>query len=389
MDWPEQNRNFTYKHLFTMRKICFWIGSIFLLASAVQAQTLKSIRKQMILIPGSTFIMGGGYQYRIDGFTMKYVGEDDWYEKANTGGVAMGEIPGSNNPERQVTVPSFYLSSAEVTNNEYKNFLIDSLLTPAEQARHWKKMAPKKNEEDSVRFYLDFLFAKARKANLMPDTACWTRDFPFAFNKPLAEHYFWHVAFNEYPVVGVSWHQAKAYCAWLSRANNEDLRAQGKEPQPNFRLPTEAEWEYAARAIMAPEDHSHGFPRALYPWQGRRVWDDKGQYLANIKADHSDYSDDGYEYTAPVRSYSPNAFGLYNMAGNVSEWVEDVFRLVTDESLKTLDGGMRLGTDEPGRVIKGGSWADYRYAAQCGSRAELPAGQGYSRVGFRVAQIKP
>lgn len=375
-----------------MRKFTFSLLFLTFLFSTGNSQDLKQLRKQLSYIPGGTYIMGGGYQYKIDGFTMKYLGNSSRFETANKGGIAIGEIPESNNPELTVSVAGFYLSPYEVSNIQYKDFLVDSLLSESEAIVFWQKVYPRKEEEDSARFHWQKLFQLAAQKELLPDTACWENDFKMSFNRPMSQHYFWHPAFENYPVVGVSWKQANAYCAWLSRVNNADLAKRGKPLMPNFRLPTEAEWEYAAQGLENPVNNESNMRRRIYPWKGSRIWNEKGKYRANIKADHFNYIDDNFEYTAPVASYEANSFGLFDMAGNVSEWTEDIFRVREEysEPSTKLDRNPVQIKQENTRVVKGGSWADYRYAAQVGSRSSMPEGLGFSRVGFRIAmtQIK-
>ncbi|MCB9231674.1 MAG: SUMF1/EgtB/PvdO family nonheme iron enzyme [Bacteroidia bacterium] len=370
-----------------MRTFILCTLSIFILGTSLPAQTLKTIRKQMILIPGGTFAMGGGYQYKVEGFAMKYLGHDPGFEKLNQTYVALGEIPASNNPDRMVTVSDFYLSAKEVTNRQYIDFLLDSLFSPEEADIYWQKVNPRKKDIDSSQFYLKKFKLRAGEAGLLPDTLCWSRDFVFAFNEPLVHYYFLHPAFDQYPVVGVSWLQARAYCDWLTRANNHQLAKEGRPAQAAFRLPTEAEWEYAAQGEEFPTPKGKEVVvRRIYPWPGLRVQSPKGEYYANMKTDHSDYIGDNYEYTSPVGSFPPTPLGLYDMAGNVAEWTEDVFRLNQCDQTKNVKPEYD-NVNFP-RVVKGGSWAEYRYGAQVGSRTWFPQNEGLSRVGFRVAMIK-
>jgi sulfatase modifying factor 1 len=356
-------------------------------------------------IEGGTRVMGGGYQYAIKDYYMVLLGGDTDYAGMNQDAIVIGEIPSENNPKRQVTIASFYMSETEVTNAQYRMFLMDSLLNPQEKAalESGLKKAKKETAEAQLALWKP-LFAKAAATGLLPDTACWQRDFAFSYNGPLTKNYLWHNAFDGYPVVGVTWDQAQAYCSWLSGYVNAERIRQGKPMQPAYRLPTEAEWEYAAKPKLAATENIS--TNHQYPWAGWSVTNARGEFRLNIKTDHGNYSGDGYEYTAPAKSFEANDHGLYNMAGNVSEWCTDVFRFSTPEKFKSEDpaGGLRQFRN-PGnqvqlldaaatldgkeqRVVKGGSWADYKYAALAGSRTGLGQNQSGSRVGFRVAMIK-
>jgi formylglycine-generating enzyme len=216
-------------------------------------------------------------------------------------------------------------------------------------------------------------------------------DFVLSSNEPLVKHYFLHPAFDQYPVVGVSWNQAKAYCAWLTREMNQQRVAKDLQPLPSYRLPTEMEWEFAAREFETKADKTV-FAYNL-PWKSTTMVDEKGQYRANIKTAPGTYIGDNYEYTAPAKSFAPNSKGLYQMAGNVAEWCEDVFRLNLVEEPATEQAPRQIQlfestngiVSEEARVVKGGSWADFQYAALCGSRMGWPQARGSARIGFRVA----
>lgn len=372
------------------------------LFSALGAQNIPTLK----FIEGGTHIHGGGYQFAVKDYYLVLLGNDSTYTAMNADQTVIGEIPGFNNPERRVTCASFYMSETEITNAQYRYFLLDSLLNSEERkGLETKLKAAKKASAETKRAAWQPLIQKAGAVGLLPDSMCWARDFVFGYNDPLVKNYFWHDAFSAYPVVGVTWDQANAYCQWLTEYENRERAKQGKPLQPAYRLPTEAEWEYAAKARTLETETTTGV-RRLYPWSGRSVLDEKGRFRANIKTDHGDYIGDNYEYTAPVKSFTANEFGLYDMAGNVSEWCLDVMRFNSRESLSDLDfqgirnpAGRQVGpqlfqsgpenveTTEQ-RVVKGGSWADYKYAAMSGSRMGHGQNQSGSRIGFRVAMIK-
>ena len=290
-------KNLKSTSIFAMAFSLFLIGT-----SSIFAQP-----KNMKLIPGGTYIMGNsGYQYEIKGPYMHLIGNDTHYDELNQKGTLIGEVPEYNNTPRQVTIYDFYLSDMEVTNLDYRMFLIDSVLDPEEVEAYYKAMKRAGKEPDVYEEWWRRVVDRSLEAGLYPDTACWINDFPYSYNQPLAQNYFSHPAFDEYPVVGVSWDQAKIFCTWLSKELNEARAKKGLPALPNYRLPTEAEFEYAAIGLKPSTDGKPVY--ALYPWKGTRIWNEKAQYRANLKTDHGDYIDDGQMYTAPVGSYAPNGF---------------------------------------------------------------------------------
>ena len=153
--------------------------------------------------------------------------------------------------------------------------------------------------------------------NVYPDTLAWTHDFTYSFNDPMTKNYFWHPAYDNYPIVGVTWTQCNAFNVWRTQnLMNGWLQSNGEPFINDFRLPTEAEWEYAARG---------GLDLAPYPWGGPYIRNRQGCFLGNFKPLSGNYTDDGGFHTVPVDSYSPNDYGLYQMAGNVAEWTSTAF----------------------------------------------------------------
>ena len=218
-----------------------------------------------------------------------------------------------------------------------------------------------------------------RIVNVYPDTIMWLRDFQYSYNDPKMRMYFSHPGFANYPVVGVTWEQAQAFCQWRTQLFNSVHALGGQD----YRLPTAAEWEYAARG---------GRKMALYPWGGNYVRDKKGCYLANFKPMRGSYTDDEGATTMKVAKFAPNDFGLYDMAGNVAEWTSSAF----NESSNTLVSDMNPSfqynakNSDPDvlkrKVIKGGSWKDIAYYLQCGVRTYEYQNESRPYIGFRCVR---
>ena len=159
-------------------------------------------------------------------------------------------------------------------------------------------------------------FIVKQQIPVYPDSLCWIRDFSYSYNEPMAKKYFNHPAYGNYPVVGVNWKQATAFCEWRTHYLNSFLESKKRTAESDFRLPTEAQWEYAARG---------GRSQAPYPWGGPYLRNKKGCLLANFKPGRGNYPEDGGLYTVRADAYWPNDFGLYNMAGNVAEWTSSLY----------------------------------------------------------------
>ena len=348
-----------------------------------------------------------------------------------------------NNTLRRVTVSSFRIDKYEVSNKTYRDYT------------HWLEKLGK----DSAQY-------KDLAIEALPDTLVWKS--PLAYNEPMILGYFRAKAFNDYPVVGVNWEQATKYCRWRTdRANENTLRFYGllnkkqqyigkmvgkekldyggKKPNsklrksgeefimvPDFRLPTEAEWEYAAKVSSAknyvsnfknPKAGSNSsHPNASvsqsdspFPWSTsgnesirNTKKADQGMFVANFKNGRGDYmgmigySNDGAGFPSKVNSFTPTRIGLFNLNGNVNEWVADLYRPLSSVDMDDFNpyrGDSTLDGDDPevaqydsdvntlisnkSRVYKGGSWKDRPYWLNPGTRRYMDQDQSTSTIGFR------
>jgi gliding motility-associated lipoprotein GldK len=217
---------------------------------------------------------------------------------------------------------------------------------------------------------------KQEEVEVYPDTTAWIRDFAYSYNEPMHNDYFWHDAYGDYPVVGVSWKQAQAFCQWRTLHHNSYRKSKGRQPVNSYRLPSEAEWEYAARG---------GLQGASYPWGGPYAKNDRGCFMANFKPLRGDYAADQALYTVEADAYDPNDFNLYNMAGNVSEWVNGSYDAASYEYASTINPNVN-DPDNARKVVRGGSWKDVAYFLQVSSRDYEYADSARSYIGFRTVQ---
>jgi formylglycine-generating enzyme required for sulfatase activity len=216
--------------------------------------------------------------------------------------------------------------------------------------------------------------------NVYPDTLVWIRDFTYSYNEPMATMYFWHPSFDNYPVIGITWKQANAFCVWRTQFLNSALVGSGDYFVHDYRLPLESEWEWAARGTLQ---------NSMYPWGGLYTRNRDGCFLANFKPLRGNYADDGGVTTIAVGTYDPNELGLYDMAGNVAEWTANAY----DESAyffyHDLNPDYKFNAtdvDNPvmkRKVIRGGSWKDIAYYMQVSTRTYEYQDTARSYIGFR------
>ncbi len=260
------------------------------------------------------------------------------------------------NMNKQVTIGGFFMDETEITNNEYRQF-IEAMKAGGDTSSNW-----------SLTRVMDELY---------PDTTVWTRDFTHHMGEPMTQYYFFHPAFDDYPVVGVDWFAAKEFCKWRTQYLNAYRESEGLFKMPDFRLPSEAEWEYASRG---------GMDMAPYPWGGPYIRNGRGCALANFKPGRGNYYDDGFSYTAPAASYFANGFGLYDMAGNVAEWCEDAYHPASMPIVWDLNPTY-FDANEPRKVVRGGSWKDIQFYVETGTRSYEYQDTARSYIGFRCVMI--
>ena len=331
---------------------------------------------------------------------------------------------------KSISIQGFYMDDTEITNNEYRQFVnwvkdfeahkelghfYEDEIT-GQELIDWEEDIDWESEElsgffvepikeysadrnfdvsrlDYTYFWFDWQaaahsqylkddptkFMKEDEINVYPDTMCWIRDFAYSYNEPMTRNYFSHPAFDDYPIVGINWHQANAFCYWRTELWNEYEIGPNSE---DFRLPTEFEWEYAARG---------GHDLAPYPWGGYYVRNAKGCLLANFKPGRGNYPEDGGMYTVKADAYFPNDYGLYNMAGNVSEWTSTAFDENAYAFVHDLNSDLRYDADaddplaDQRKSLRGGSWKDVYFFLQTGTRHWEYQDTNKSYIGFRCA----
>lgn len=272
-------------------------------------------------------------------------------------------------------------------NPQDRNLNTDVTVDPAEEVWISKDTAYIDNEGRIVSQTIErplsgpWDFLNTYIVNIYPDTTCWVNDFPNADNETYMRLYFCNPAYNDYPVVGVTWEQANAFCAWRTEYLLRGLGAAARYVQ-RYRLPTEAEWEYAAR----------GKDQNEFPWEQGSVASEDGCFFANFKPDRGNYTKDGNLITSKVGIYSANSNGLYDMAGNVAEWTSTVYTEAGVEAMNDLNPQLRYNAakEDPYRLkrksVRGGSWKDPESYIRSAWRSAEYQNQPRSYVGFRCVR---
>ena len=272
-------------------------------------------------------------------------------------------------------------------NPEERNLNTDITVDPNEEVWISKDTAYIDEEGKIVRETLErrltgpWDFLNTYIINIYPDTTCWVNDFPNADNETYMRYYFSNPAYNDYPVVGVTWEQANAFCAWRTEYLLKGLGPAARFIQ-RYRLPTEAEWEYAAR----------GKDQTEFPWENEDVASGKGCFFANFKPDNGNYTKDGNLITSKVGIYSANSNGLFDMAGNVAEWTSTIYTEAGVEAMNDINPQLKYNAaiEDPYRLkkksVRGGSWKDPESYIRSAWRSSEYQNQPRSYIGFRCVR---
>ena len=223
-------------------------------------------------------------------------------------------------------------------------------------------------------------FVVEKEVKMYPSTLDYQSDYAYANNETDATFNYEHIAHDDYPVVGITWEQATAFSHWRTHIMNSFLRTQGEPLLPDFRLPTETEWEYAARGNLS---------QSPYPWGGPYTRNMKGCFLANFKPLRGNYTADGGLKAIKVKQYNPNNYGLYDMAGNVSEWTSTVYDETSGSYSHDMNSDNSYVSENSDanvlkrKVTRGGSWKDISYFIQNSTRTYEYDDVSTSYIGFR------
>lgn len=225
-------------------------------------------------------------------------------------------------------------------------------------------------------------FVHTRIVNIYPDTTCWVNDFSNANNEYYMRNYFSHPGYAHHPVVGVSWEAATAFCEWRTMFLRRGLQGRNVKVE-KYRLPTEAEWEMAARS---------GKTENRYPWGPTATQAEEDCYQANFKPGEGAYAADRNLIPAKTKSYRPNSFGLYDMAGNVAEWTSTAYTESGNQLMSDMNPeyGYNAAAEDPyplkKKVVKGGSWKDISTFIRSDMRDSEYQNHGRSYIGFRCVR---
>lgn len=268
-----------------------------------------------------------------------------------------------------------------------RTFNTDVVVDPNEVVMISKDTAYIDDEGNIVRQTIDrpltgpYDFLNTYIVNIYPDTTCWVNDFTNSENEIYMRNYFSNPAYNDYPVVGVTWEQANAFCAWRTEYLLKGLGPEARYVQ-RYRLPTEAEWEYAARGKQGNE----------FPWENEDMKNGRGCYYANFKPDRGNYTEDGNLITSRVGIYGTNSNGLADMAGNVAEWTSTVFTEAGVDAMNDLNPQLSYNAaqEDPYKLkkksVRGGSWKDPESFIRSAWRSWEYQNQPRSYIGFRCVR---
>ncbi|MBT3385390.1 MAG: SUMF1/EgtB/PvdO family nonheme iron enzyme [Prolixibacteraceae bacterium] len=228
-------------------------------------------------------------------------------------------------------------------------------------------------------------FLMHERIPVYPDTLSWIRDFTYTYNDPYTMKYFSHVGFDNYPVVGVTWDQANAFCNWRTNLQIKYSKRLNETPAHDYRLPTETEWELAARG---------GLNNTIYPWGTYYTRNVQGCFVANFKPLRGNYVSDSPTTTTAMRTgeFDPNNYGLYDMAGNVAEWTSTAFFEAGYDIIDDINPEVQYDAkpDDPAvmkrKVIRGGSWKDIAYFIRTSTRSFEYQDTTKSYIGFRCVR---
>jgi len=348
----------------------------------------STIRMRLAILAeevGQTKGTGGIGEFAFDDTDPATMSPYDKYMYENYYSVGTGDDPYAG---RKLNKKAKLITDPQKYPDEYYVEVMDSMYLPAAESYNglrtmdvsklkFRYSEANLNEAVKKKGRKDF-YKKTEPIGIYPDTTVWIKDFAYSYNEPMHNDYFWHQAYDDYPVVGVTWKQAKAFCAWRTLYKNAYIKAKkkGRNQINSFRLPTEAEWEYAARG---------GLESGTFPWGGPYAKNDRGCFLANFKPNRGDYAADGALYTVEAKSYDPNDYNLYNMSGNVAEWTNSSYDASSYEYVSTMNPNVPDAKNER-KVTRGGSWKDVAYFLQVSTRDFEYADSARSFIGFRTVQ---